>query len=303
MSIYNSNCDFNKYRVFYAVAECLSFSKATELLHISQPAISYSIKELEEQLETKLFIRNGKQITLTEDGEKLFIYVEKAFNNIVMAERIIKEKDNLLTGKVRIGVYSHIATLLLPKLMNEFSKLHPKARFVIYSSSDIEIKEKLKNKELDLAILHYPIFTDEDIYCEEKLFTLHSCFFGNKSYYDMILDNKKKIVEYPLILPMKGFIDTIDLEKTLKKNNIILKPAHRVYATELKKELAINGLGICWGQKEFIEKEIKNGELYCLPIDVETPDMPVSIAYDPRYLNKTAKEFLKMLKNYFNKKQ
>ena len=71
MSIYNSYSDFNKYRVFYAVAECLSFSKATEYLHISQPAISHAINELEEQLDIKLFKRENKKISLTEEGEQL----------------------------------------------------------------------------------------------------------------------------------------------------------------------------------------------------------------------------------------
>ena len=71
MGIYTSNFDFNKYRAFYAVAECKSFSKATELLHVSQPAISRSVKELEEQLDTQLFIRGSKSVKLTENGEKL----------------------------------------------------------------------------------------------------------------------------------------------------------------------------------------------------------------------------------------
>ena len=64
MGIYNSNFDFNKYRAFYAVAECKSFSKATDLLHVSQPAISHAIKELEDQLGTKLFLRASKEVKL-----------------------------------------------------------------------------------------------------------------------------------------------------------------------------------------------------------------------------------------------
>lgn len=72
MGIYNSNFDFNKYRAFYAVAECKSFSRATELLHVSQPAISRSVKELEEQLDTRLFIRGNKSVKLTEMVKNLW---------------------------------------------------------------------------------------------------------------------------------------------------------------------------------------------------------------------------------------
>ena len=198
MSIYNSYSDFNKYRVFYAVAECLSFSKATEYLHISQPAISHAIKELEEQLDVKLFQRENKKISLTEEGEKLLTYVKNAFDSIVAGERALK--DTQLHGKVRIGIYSHISTFMLPKLIKAFTKKHPKVKFTIFSSSDIEIKEKLNNRELDLAILHYPIFTDSEKFTEEKLCELESCFFGNKYFYDLLTQNQNLVYRQKLLI-------------------------------------------------------------------------------------------------------
>ena len=75
MGIYNSNCDFNKYKMFYAVSEYKSFSKAAEILHISQPAISYAVKELERELETTLLIRENKSIRLTPEGQELIYYI------------------------------------------------------------------------------------------------------------------------------------------------------------------------------------------------------------------------------------
>lgn len=299
MGIYNGYCDFNKYRMFYAVAECLSFSKAAEVLCISQPAVSHAVKELEEQLEVKLFVRKGKNISLTEEGEKLMRYVQMAFNNIITGERLMKESSNDLTGKVRIGIYSHLSTVILPPIIKKFNKKYPNARFVIFSSTDNEIKEKLRNKELDLVILHYPIFIDEGTYTEEKIMTLESGFFGTKEYLDDYLSNKDSNHEYPLILPMKGFLDTNVLEKQLKKDNIFLRPTYRVYATEMKKKLAKEGLGICWISKICAEKELANHELYEIPLNLEHPDMTVSIAYDEDWLNPTAKEFIKEIKEYY----
>lgn len=300
MSLYDSYSDFNKYRVFYAVAECLSFSKATEYLHVSQPAISHAIKELEEQLDTKLFKRENKKITLTEDGEKLLTYVKVAFDNLVAGERALKENEEELIGKVRIGIYSHISTIMLPHLIASFTKKYPKVKFTIFSSSDIEIKEKLNNRELDLAILHYPIFVNEDKYTEELLCDLESCFFGNKYYYDL-LNNKKlnEQQEVPIILPMKGYIDTLILERYLKYNNIVLKPNYRVYATELKVALVKEGLGICWGSKACIKNELEQHTLYEIPLDIECPKMKVSVCYDKKYINKTAQEFIKCLKKEY----
>ncbi len=141
MSIYNSQSDLNKYRYFYAVAECLSFSEATELLHVSQPAISHAIKELEEQLDVKLFVREGKRISLTSEGEKLMNYVQNAFENIVAGERCLKDKGDDLGGKIRIGMYPHLARIFLPKILRKYSAKYPNVRFNICSLSDREMRE------------------------------------------------------------------------------------------------------------------------------------------------------------------
>lgn len=297
MGIYNSNFDFNKYRAFYAVAETNSFSKAAEILHISQPAISYSVKELEEQLGAKLFIREGKQVKLTDKGEKLLFFIQKAFNNIIMAERALSENDKELTGNVRIGIYSHISLFMLPKLIKKFNKINPKASFEIYASSTSELKEKLKNKELDFIILQYPVFIDEKNYTEEILCELENCFFASKKYYDLYMNNKNEIIEYPILLPMRGYDDINALEEMFKRKNMLLKTNLRIYTIELAKKLVSEDLGIGWGLKKSVEQELKDKTFYEVPIDFSIPSTKFSICYQGKYLNTTAIEFLNFLKN------
>lgn len=302
MGIYNSNFDFNKYRAFYAVAECKSFSKATELLHVSQPAISHSIKELEEQLGTKLFIRENKNVRLTDNGEKLLSYVEKAFNNIVLAERALTESEGELNGNVRVGIYGHISLFMLPKLIKEFVKKNPKATFDVYSSSTQELKDKLKNRELDIIILQYPAFINENGYTEEILCELENCFFSNKEFYNLYMSKNSKLVEYPLMLPRRGYDDINALEELFKRKNMVLKDNYRIYTMELSKKLAIEGVGIGWGLKKCVEEELKNKELYEIPIDFKIPTTKFSICYKDRYLNQTAIEFLEEIKKIDYKK-
>lgn len=297
MGIYNSNFDFNKYRAFYAVAETKSFSKAAEILHISQPAISYSIKELEEQLGIKLFIREKRLVKLTDPGEKLLFYVEKAFNNIIMAERALSENEEELTGEVRIGIYSHISLFMLPEIISKFTKIYPKTNFEIFSSSTAELKEKLKNKELDFIILQYPVFIDECKYTEEILCELENCFFASKKYFDLYVKKQKKLIEYPLILPMRGYDDINALEEMFKRKNMILKTNFRVYTIALAKELVKKELGIAWGLKKCVKEEINNKEFYEIPIDFSIPTTKFSISYYKKSLNKTAIEFLNYFKN------
>ena len=294
-----NNIDINKYRVFLAVAECKSFSKATEYLHISQPGISHAIKELESQLNTKLFIRNNKVVSLTEEGEKIKFYIEKAFNIILLGEKMLKEEDNDLNGIIRIGIYSHISLFMLPRVMKEFIKKYPCAKFNIYSSSNNEMIEKLRNNELDFIVMQYPIFINDFKFKEEIICELDTCFFANKYYYDLYLNNKS-ITEMPIILPMRGFPDITKLDETLKEHNIVLKHNLTCYTNELTKELVRNSMGIGWGIKKTIENDIKNGDLYELKLDFKGPTAKFSIAYDDKYLNKTTKEFIKLFKKMMN---
>ena len=265
MGIFDNDGDFNKYRVFYAVGLCKSFSKATEYLHISQPAISYAIKDLESQLNTKLFIRNNKSVTLTEAGEKLMYYVSKAFDNINMGERILKEDKDDLTGIIRIGIYTHISLFMLPDIINKFSKSHPNAKFYIYATSNQEMVTMLKNNELDFLIMQY---------------------------YDKYTLNNDMFLDFPLILPSSGYSDINSLEQTLKNKNMFLKNNFTSYATELSIELALKGVGVAWGLKKCVEKYVKRNELYELPVSFKLPTTKFSIAYDSNFLNKTTKEFI-----------
>ena len=302
MGIYNSQFDFNKYRTFYAVAECRSFSKATKLLHITQPAISHTIKELERQLGCQLFVRENRNIKLTTTGEKLYSYVQKAFNNIIMAEKALQESSEELTGNIRLGMYSHISLIMMPKLIKEFKNLHKKVKFEIYLSSTDELKEKLKNKELDFVILQYPIFMGSNIYTEKILCEMENCFFTNKYYYDSFINNNKSIVEYPLILPTRGYDDINGLEEIFKRKNMTIKSDLTIYGLELTKKLVKEGLGIGWGLKKIVELD-NDKNLYILPIGFDTPKTKFSIAYDKHYLNATEQAFLDYLFEYFEKEK
>lgn len=295
MGIYDSNSDYNKYKVFYAVAECNSFSKAVEVLHISQPAISYAIKELEGQLNTKLFIRENRQIKLTDDGEKLMYYLRRAFNDINIAERILKEKKKEYSGVVKIGIYEHISLVLLPKLFDEFIKKYPDVKFEVTTSSSSELKEKLKNRELDFIVIQYPLLLEENhVFTEEKLFELENCFFATKELYTQYKENK--LNEIPLILPFRGYVDIDTLDGLLATTNMKIKNNCRIYTFELTKKMVLQNLGIGWGPRKCIEDELKNETLYEMFLNFDTPNTKFSIVYNDKALNDTTKEFIKLLR-------
>ena len=100
----NNNINLNLYKDFYAVSIYGSLAKAAEYTYTSAPAISKSIKKLESVLNRKLFYRKPSGMELTAHGKELLYYVEKSFNNLLIAERNMLETDNLERGKLVIGM-------------------------------------------------------------------------------------------------------------------------------------------------------------------------------------------------------
>ncbi len=311
MGIIQNGIDLNMFKTFYVVAKHESFSKAAMELYISQPAISYSIKKLEEELDTKLFIRLNKGIKLTDSGVKLKFYVENAFNNIIAGCNELNEKtEQQFSGEINIGIHSNIGTFLLPNIVKKFTKLYPKAKINIYNSTTKEMKEMFNKHQIDILILHYPIFNadNEDLY-EKKIFSCESCFFGTKEYFDSYTLSKSQsdvVFNYPLLLPLKGFTTSNSLEKVFKNHNLILSSNIYLYTTEMTISLAKAGIGVGWGLKNCIYNELENAELYEIPVEMSLPKIEFSLAYDKKTINKTALKFAEcILKEcngtYYNK--
>lgn len=304
MEIIENNIDLNAYKTFYVVAKLESFSKAASELYISQPAVSYSIKKLEEELNTKLFIRLNKGIKLTDAGEKFKFYIENAFNNIIAGCNELKESSEKLAGEINIGIHSNIGTFLLPKIIKKFIEKYPNVKINIYNSTTKEMKEMFNKHQIDILILHFPIYNSENsnIY-EERIFTCDSCFFGVKKYYDsFLISNKQNIMfDCPLLLPLKGFATSNSLEKVFKKHNLILSSNIYLYTTEMLVSLVKEGIGVGWALKDCISEELSNENLFEIPLDIELPKMEFSVAYDKNTINKTALEFTKYLINEVKK--
>jgi DNA-binding transcriptional LysR family regulator len=102
MDIHHHNFDLNLYKVFVTVAGTKSISKAAELLYVSQPAVSYSIKTLEEALGGKLFFRTPKGVELTPEAEKLYDSVKTSYRSLAIGEKLFMEDKNLSTGDLYV---------------------------------------------------------------------------------------------------------------------------------------------------------------------------------------------------------
>ena len=148
--------DFNL-RVFIAVAKMRSFTRAAEFLNLSQPAVTHQIKNLENTLRTRLFVRFQSRISLTRSGEILLKYAEEIGLLYKRALEEIQETNNRVAGDVHIGAASLLGTYLLPTLLGEFKKSYPDVNVSMLVGNSKEILEDLQNDVIELAIVSEPI--------------------------------------------------------------------------------------------------------------------------------------------------
>ena len=177
-----NDVNLNLYKVFYDVSKYGSFSKTAEFTYTTQSAISKSIKKLEEELNTKLFYRKPHGIELTQEGKSILYYVEKAYGNLLTAERIVKETDNLERGKLNIGLPSYISSFYFMDKIIDFYKKYPNIEITLINGNRESLLDLLNKHQIDFFIYSSPII--EDIKDEDieviKLYPIRYTFFCKK---------------------------------------------------------------------------------------------------------------------------
>lgn len=274
------NIDFELYRVFYTVANNKNITKAAEELMISQPAISKSIKSLEEQLGGTLFVRTKRGVVLTEEGKEFYKYIKQAMDYISNAESKFTELVNLETGCIKIGISTTLTKEFLLPYLEEFHKLYPKIDIQIITNMSSELILKLRNGLIDIIILNLngkDYDKDLEIIPCKKI---QDCFVVNDSF-NYLLDKEislKELNKYPLILQTKGSNTRTFLDTYAKTNEVTLKPNIELASYTLVVEFAKIGLGIGYATKEYITSELKNKKLKELNIKEKIPERYIGIA-------------------------
>lgn len=294
------NIDLNAYKTFYLVAKYKSFTKASQELFISQPAVTQTIKKLEDQLNIKLFDRstNGV-IALTAAGEVVYYYAEKIFNLAVANKTIVEQAKEASFEVINIGVPTHIGSFYLVKYVKEFNDKYPNIKFNIINKKSDEMIIMLKKRELDVVIDTNMSDIKDDLIATIKILDLNSCFVCNEKYKN--ISNKEKIelnelIRYPLILPGETTSNRKLIDYKLKEKGIILKPLIEANSSSISRELIIEGIGIGWMIKEFVQEDIDKHILYELDVDFEQVLTPISIAYNKKFNHDIIKEFIKIFK-------
>lgn len=294
------NIDLNAYKTFYLVAKYKSFTKASQELFISQPAVTQTIKKLEDQLNIKLFNRlsNGT-ITLTAAGEVVYYYAEKIFNLAVANKNVIEQAKDASFDVINIGVPAHIGAFYLAKYLKKFNNKYPSVKFNIINKKSDEMITMLKKRELDVVLDTNISDFKDDLIATKKILDLNSCFVCSEKYKNIINKDKIELNElkrYPLILPSETTSNRKMIDYKLKEKGAVLKPLIEANSSSISRQLIIEGIGIGWMIKEFVQEDIDKQILYELNVDFAQILTPVSIAYNKKFNHDIIKEFIKIFK-------
>jgi DNA-binding transcriptional LysR family regulator len=148
--------ELTQLRYFVTIAETLSFTGAADLVHVSQPALSYQMKRLEEELGTPLFERKSRRITLTSDGELFLPLAQAILSRATEAVRLLKDRSGVEAGEVRVGANPSVATYLFPALLASFHQTFPRVRIEVAEGGDLELQHRVYTGSLDFAVVTAP---------------------------------------------------------------------------------------------------------------------------------------------------
>ncbi len=288
------NVDLELYKVFYVVAKHKHMTKASEELHISQPAISQSIKKLEDQLGGILFLRSNKGMELTEEGKMFYEYVKGALELINNAENEFTSFKDLSKGEVKIGCSTTLTKLVLINALKDFHLDYPNININITNDLTSNLINDLKLGKLDFVIFNESNIKETNLNLE-KIKELKQGFIYNPELYDDNINNFEDLNNVPLILQKEESNSRKLLDYIALQNNVKLIPKMEVVSQELITEFTNIGLGIGFAIIDLAKINFKN--LKELNINKKIPNINIYLATNKSVsLTFASKMFIKYLK-------
>lgn len=272
------NINFELYKVFYYVAKNKNLTRAAEALFISQPAITQSIKKLEEQIGHTLFYRTKHGMSLTNEGEILFEYLKNPIECLQNGKRKIEEAEEEI-DTIRIGGGTTVLQHNLLKPLQSFKEKYPKIQFVIKHDMSKNLLDMLTNKELDIVILTGTPLTKEDLLFLpiEEMKERFVANTKNFQIYQEHLFQIKDLNELPLILQSPSSSTRAYMDKIVSKEHSNLHATYELASYGLVIEFVKAGLGIGFININRVKQELKNKQLFILNTTFEIPNRYVYV--------------------------
>ncbi len=265
------------YRVFKEVAEAGNITAAAQSLYISQSAVSQSIKQLEAELQTRLFARNSRGVTLTADGRMLYEYVRSAMGLLETGEEKLSQSRDLQMGHLTIGASDTVTSQFLLPYLDQFHRQYPAIHIQIVSGRSHKVLGLLQSGKVDIAFASTP--QEAASLSTFPCLQTHSIFVAGADY-PCDFEHRytlEEIARFPLILLERKASSRLYLEKYFLQNGLHLNPEIELGARSLLVDLAAIGFGVAGVTEEFVGRELESGRLRKLRTDFEIPPRSVEL--------------------------
>lgn len=287
--------------VFFNVARLLSFTKAAESLHMTQPAVTFQVRQLEEYFNTRLFDRTHNKISLTEAGKRVYEHAEKIFEIYAELENSVRELTGEISGVLILGASTTVAEYMLPALLGDFKAKYQDVNIRLKVSNTDGIVSMVENNIIDLGVVEAPV--------NNKNLAVEVCRVDRlvaiaPPGHELAKEKKipvETIMDYPFICREEGsgtrevIVDYIkDAGVDPARLNIIME----LGSLEAIKGAVEAGIGVSIVSRATLVKEIKLGSLEVIDLD-PPPERPFSFVHQKhKFRQRAMDELLEFARNY-----
>lgn len=260
------------FKVFYYTAKLGSVTRAAGVLSISQPAVSQSLKALEQSLGVSLFQRGARGVRLTGEGQLLYTYVEKGYEQIEQGVEKLEQMLNLELGEVHIGASDMTLRFYLLPFLEVFHEKHPRIKVIVANAPTPETLELLKKGRIDFGVVSTPFSQEGDIQGEpvreiEDVFVAGRRFM---SYKNRMMDFQE-LERLPMIFLGGNTSTRSYMDAYLRGNGIVLQPEFELATSDMIVQFALRNLGIGCVVRDFAAEALESGRLFELRFNKMIP--------------------------------
>ena len=250
--------DIPNLSAFIAVADTGSFSEASELLYLTQPAVSKRVSSLETELDVQLFDRIGRKVTLTEAGSSLLARARNILQQVEDSKRAIQNLSGHVAGKLSIGTSHHIGLHRLPPVLRAFTHAYPEVELDLHFMDSEEACHAIEHGDLEMGIVTLPLEPAKVLQTYE-VWPDPLDIIVNQSHPLALLEQvtAKQLAEHSAILPTRGTYTRQIFEHTMRKHKLELKVGLSTNYLETIKMMVSVGLGWSVLPRSMLNKELK----------------------------------------------
>ena len=271
------------YKVFYYVAKCGSVTKAAGELSISQPAVSQAVKQLENTLDVPLFHRAAKGVRLTGEGELLYSYVAKGYEQIELGVKKVHQMQNMELGEVRIGASDMTLQFYLLPYLEHFHQLYPGIKVHVTNAPTPSTINHLLSGNIDFGIVTSPLPADPHMEIRQAR-EIEDIFIAGPrfSYLQGKTLDYHELDELPIIClehdtSTRAYVDTF-----LSHEGVTLQPEFELSTSDMIAQFVMRNLGIGSIMADFAQSYIDRGDLFRLQFKKPIPKRHMCIISDRR---------------------